>query len=88
MSIDSDATNTDRTADQTDSPESARSPRSSSVGDGETTRPGKEVGFSTKSVHAGERRQKPEGSISGRLCVDTFMFLLPVCVRFDMFLLR
>lgn len=75
MSIDSNATNTDRTADQTDSPESARSPRSSSVGDSETTRPGKEVGFSTKSVHAGERRQKPEGSISAPIfTASTYTF--------------
>lgn len=75
MSIDSDATNTDRTADQPDSPESAPSPRSSSVGDSEATSPAKQVGFSTKSVHAGERRQKPEGSISAPIfTASTYTF--------------
>ena len=75
MSIDSDATNTDRTADQPDSPESAPSPRSSSVRDSEATSPAKQVGFSTKSVHAGERRQKPEGSISAPIfTASTYTF--------------
>lgn len=78
MSIDSDAARTGRTSD-TDSDHSGSCPSSSS----EPTTPdsscglpeNSEHGLSTKSVHAGERRQKPEGSITGPIfTASTYTF--------------
>jgi cystathionine gamma-synthase len=63
MSLDSDATPADRTTADRHEPSKAPASFSDSVG------------LSTKSVHAGERRQKPEGAIAAPIfTASTFTF--------------
>jgi len=92
MSIDSNATDLDRNADNeperssstdsqdagtTSSQSSPDAATSSSGLDGQVDAAGRKValGVSTQSVHAGERRQKPEGSISAPIfTASTYTF--------------
>ena len=81
MSIDSDATDAGRTSDaDSNSVDSANQPSASDSGKSPSENSNSQpatppVGLSTKSVHAGERRQKPEGSITGPIfTASTFTF--------------
>ncbi|MGI9471764.1 MAG: trans-sulfuration enzyme family protein [Rubripirellula sp.] len=76
MSIDSDATDTDRTADQVGNTSDSASSHGPSTSRGSSaTSPGSQLGLSTKSVHAGERRQKPEGAIAAPIfTASTYTF--------------
>lgn len=89
MSIDSDATKTGRTSDadlahsmQDSAPSGTDSPAASGEQQGPRPQPTDsnttldgELGLSTKCVHAGERRQKPEGSITAPIfTASTFTF--------------
>ena len=88
MSIDSNATDLDRNSDNNPEPSSSNDPQgtgtpspdpsSGLAGVGEQVSPAgrkTDPGISTQSVHAGERRQKPEGSISAPIfTASTYTF--------------
>ncbi len=86
MSIDADATNAGCTSDseldpsiqtsKSDSPSSQLSPDLDvDPARSDTPQQSSPQGFSTKSVHAGERRQKPEGSITAPIfTASTYTF--------------
>ena len=77
MSIDSDATNTDRTSDplNSGSDSTPSEPRESLSEVGSPDSGSRKLGISTQSVHAGERRQKPEGAIAAPIfTASTYTF--------------
>lgn len=89
MSIDSNATDLDRNSDNPPEPDSTTEPQDSASVESSSLVHGKPVegrpdlrpdrtsdhGLSTQSVHAGERRQKPEGSISAPIfTASTYTF--------------
>lgn len=77
MSIDSDATTPGRTsdADLGDSFQESVSPPKSDDSPAKKSLPVSELGLSTQCVHAGERRQKPEGSITAPIfTASTYTF--------------